>query len=229
LSSFVLDGTVVHSTPFQPPEKPWRAWIGASTLSPGIFPIRLPRSDIAREAQELHAEWIKRAGHVAAVEQVETDAVEAIHIAHRAVLAEVERAAGEGVVSTIGQDLVAKRDAAEAAAHPSLHRPHRQAALDLAINAQEAYGHFIEERALALLDELRPEAERVAAEYAKITAAAEAELRPLREQSARLRDSACELLGRVEPFRPEDIPADPTVAPLPTAGSLERYRAHRAA
>jgi hypothetical protein len=225
--SLVIDGQTVRDTPWTPPAPPWRPWIGSSVLSPGLFAIRIPKSELAREAQELHAEWIKRAGHIAAVEQVETDAVEAIHVAHRAVLAEIERAASEGVVSTIGQALVATRDAAEAAAHPSLHRPHREAALDLATNAQECFGRFIEEHALSLLDELRPEAERVAAEYVKVKNAAEAQLGPLAAQSDRLRDAVRELLGRVEPFRDEDIPADPGLAPLPTAEAMERFHAHR--
>jgi hypothetical protein len=223
--SLVIDGQTVSQLPTAPPEK-WRPFVGASTLSPGIFPIRVPKSELAREAQDFHSDWIKRAAHVAAVEKVETDALEAIHVAHQAVLAEIDRAALEGTVSTITPDLIAKRDACEKAAHPSLHAPHRQAALDLATQAQENYRRFIDEHALQLLDELRPDAERVTAEYVKVTAAAEAQLIPLRQQSDRLREACRELLGRVEPFTDEDIPADPSLAPLPSAESLERFHAH---
>ncbi len=177
------------------------------------------KSEIDRQGNALWQEIKRRRKHLAAVEQAARDAVQAVQVAHDAYVAEVERAAASGEISSIDAQLLAKRNAAEAEASPEVQNPRKHAAQALVDAAEHAYLEFIKAHGGELVEEIKPEAERVAAEYLKVQEECEAKLRPLRERHAQIRDAVTLFIGQNPGFSPSDLP-DPQQyhkPPLPEA------------
>lgn len=212
-----------NTLPWGPPAEPWSSFQGG----PAQFPLN-GDSEIDGEAQRLWQAYWERVQHVATVEQGAKDATEAIHIAHSAYLAEVERAAEAGEVSTLDQELMAKRDACEKEVLSGVHEKRKRAAQDLAYHAEQDYLRFINDHAFDFVAEVEAEGVKVAAEYRKIHDETRKRLAPLEQRHQQIRAAVRFFVGDTEPFTLEDLPEDPGVPPLPTEESLQRYAAFHA-
>jgi len=202
------------------PREPWRPFHGGAKALP------LTKTQHDREARELWDDVVKRQKHVQDVEQAAKDAVEAVQAAHRALEAEVKRAADAGEVSSLDAQLLQKREQLMAEAAPEIHEQRKRRAGEHYQQAEEDYLRFLAAHSLDFVAELTPEAKKVSEEYVRVYEEMAARLRPIERRYAEIRDAVTLALGGDSRFRPDDLPEpqDFRRPPLPSEESIERAR-----
>jgi hypothetical protein len=210
-----------HNTLWEPPVDPWRNFRGGA--SP--FPIVDGASDIDKRATTLWLAVERRRQNVAAVEQGQRDAQDAVALADDALQAELQRRAETGDSAATAQALYDKREACVAAANPELHNASKRTAEELAQQAVAEYLEFIDEHRWEFVAEIEDRAKKVAADWRRLNDETRKRLTPLEREHRELRSAVSFFLGNTEELTREDIPEDYAQPPLPTAHALARLEA----
>lgn len=186
--------------------------------------LLLSQTPLDKEAAGLWQKVLAAREHVAEVEKAEQQLVQDIQSVHAEYETEMERAGQAGEVSTRGPELLTKRDQLEAQAQSDLYPRQRNAAKNALEKAERTYLMFLADHTLEFLAELAPEAEKVAAEYIKVSKEINARLLPIEQRHRDLLNAARLVVGNNEHFHPDDLPA-PTEyrePPLPSAEAITR-------
>lgn len=151
------------------------------------FPFTEPATDLQREAGRLHAELVRfAAAHSERVQDVRNDG-KAVNVTKAALDAEIARGAREANPNaTLEAELALAWERAKAKATPEFHEPRVQLAYGAYIEALEAYEVFLRDHVDELVEELRPEAEAVAAEWHRANEKARKLLSPVEERHREL-------------------------------------------
>lgn len=189
--------------------------------------LPLSATPLDKEAVALWQKVLNAREYVAQVQKAEQDLIQELQCVHAEYEAEMERAGQAGEVSTLGPELLAKRDQLEAQARSDLHPRQQSAAKNALEKAERTYLGFLADHTLEFLAEMAPEAEKVAAEYVKVSEEVNARLRPIEQRHRDLLNAVRVVVGNNEHFRPADLPA-PTEyrqPPLPSAEAMARVLA----
>jgi len=178
-----------------------------------------PTSDAGREVVERHVQATEATRILHACQQAQRDAYAAVRIAEGALAAELDRGAVAGEQNAKAEiALVRKIEDTRIAADPSLHAPRIAAATQRQANAVLALRSHTGRTIADLLDELRPEAERVTAE-----------LQAAREQLVPFERAYAETAARVATLtesvhRGRRLPPQNKFSPIDTSQTVERWQ-----
>jgi hypothetical protein len=178
-----------------PPRNDWRPFNEGTSA----FPIAEVKTDTHKKLRAAWDHWHDREEKARALQQARQEAVHAAEVAHIALQEELAVESESGQVGKSPQLKIAL-ESLIAAADPELWETRISGAENLAREAQYAYVVVLEEVKWELLEELRPEAEKVAEEYRKVQAEVNKRLLPIEQRHRSLAASANLLLGRTEPF-----------------------------
>jgi len=221
--------------------------ITAQAHTPALV-FEQPSSELQRELARLHAEVARyAAAHTQRVRDVTRDG-EAAREAKAALDAEIARGAREARPNAdLEADLALAYERAKAKATPEVHEPRVQLAYDAYISALGEYEGFVREHVEELVEELRSEAEEVAAEWQKAHEKARRLLDPVEEKHRQLHARVSVLAGYQQKIRRSLVPEGTTpfhpshfetlelltvpanaygTPPVPTPEAIAEYAAH---
>jgi hypothetical protein len=208
-----------------PQQITWRPW-GTDVTT---LPFAKATTDAHREIAARYDEWRRRLGNIDRLSEAYQDARQTALLARQALEAEQAREVDTG---TIGQSpaMKVKLQHAIAAADENRHYDRVKAAEQLAHQAHMDFVSSIDNAVPELLDELRPEADEVAADWHAAQPAIE-ELRkqidaitaPLHERHAAVQERVNAVIGRTPEFVPVEV--EPGVAPFPSEEQFAKREA----
>jgi len=199
----------------------WRPFAEADRLSD------LLKSPLAIEARRLYDETVAQEVRIAQIEREARDTERRIAETNAALARAIRKNADDGADGSEVRMATAERDAVIGGAlDPVVWRSRLDAARERLVLTQAALRQHLDTHALALVDELRQEAERVAKRWQAAHVKARALLSPIEAEHTEITATLLTLLGRTEPFEPADIPSQRfNELPFPTAESLAAHRA----
>jgi hypothetical protein len=182
-------------------------------------------SKLGKEAARLWSAVERALAQQRKVDQLHAAAVRVAQEAHARYEAALARAE-QGEINEDAQTAHRKFERLLAEAEGEVHTARKTAAARALAEAEETYQRFLREHNLELIDEIRPSAESLAAEYEKLVDECEARLRPLRQRHGELRDACIQLIGADARFRPSDLPDGDRyhVPPVPSAEVIARVK-----
>lgn len=191
-----------HLSRVQPEGPDITAKVGIPT-----FPFAEPASELQREAARLHAELKRYAeAHTERVHDVVRDR-DARDEAKAALDAELQREARDASPNEeLLNNLALGYERAKAKATPEVHGPRVQLAYDAYIEALAAYETFAKAHLEELLEELRPQADAVAAEWQKAHERARRLLDPVEEKHRGLHQRVSALSQYQQQIRRSRVP-----------------------
>lgn len=202
--------------------------------------IKDPTSSAGKKLIELHAAAEEATRILHANQRAHRDAIDAVGVAQAALAAELDRGSRAGKQdSEVEIALVRKIEDSKIAADHMLHAQRIEAAVGRQNQAAEAVRQHIEFNILDLLDELRPEAERVTAELSEAREA----MAPFQAAYNEMAERVNSLTAAVHRFRqpPQQyqfstrqpvalntharwvLAADETSVPMPDAAVVEEW------
>jgi hypothetical protein len=186
----------------------------------------LLKSAEAIEARRLYDDVVAQEARIEQIKAEGVDAERRIAEANAKIDAEVQKDAdAQGDGSDVIQ-ATADRYRELAALDPKVWKARLDAAKERLSVAQTNLRLHLDAHAIALVNELKPEAERVAKQRAAAHAQARKLLDPPEREHVEITKTIETLLGRTEPFEPADIPSHRFAEiPFPSAESLEAHRA----
>ena len=196
----------------------WRPW---STTSTSRLPVKAT-TPLVKDANRMLEGIEAKAKYIGELQASADEPKQQAQALSERIDAESAQARSENRLLAF-DELVAQRGQllalAEARERPIGDAEHELRAL------REEHQAFIESNAMAIYAELESACENVAERYRTGHAEAHKRLAPIEQEWTELHTTVCDLLGRVEPFTQDDLPApdDYASAPLASAEAMERY------
>lgn len=212
---------------------------GNETAVPRLV-LGKPKTAAGKELVKLHADAEEASRILHANQRAHREAIDAVGDARAALAAELDRGSRAGEQDSKAEvALVRKIEDANIAADQMLHAQRIEAAIGRQNQAAEAVRAHIERNIADLLDELRPDAERVTAELAEARAVMTPHLAAYNEIAERV-NALTECVHRFRQGPPQNkwtagqpialntharwvIPSDETSVPMPDASVVEQW------